>query len=237
MILLRKFKHWLSRRRLPFWFRFQGNWMYGWPIKKLLHPHEIETVRFFERNVKKTDIVVDIGAERGYYTQTFSRLAKKVYAFEPDPINYKWLYRATHKLENVLVIPIAIYNKTSAMNLSASRPGSGVGSIVYIIGNECTEVLSMPLSSFPIEADWIKIDAEGAELEILEGMKKTHCTVEFSPKNLSQAHLDSDGYLDAIESMGYTIYFINNDGTHEKKARKEIEKLVQGHCNLYLEPN
>ena len=50
--------------------------------------------------------VLDLGANIGFYTVLFSKLAGKngkVFAFEPDAKNYKYLEGNTKTLHNVIV--------------------------------------------------------------------------------------------------------------------------------------
>src|SRR6185503_6252443 len=47
--------------------------------------HERSLTDLFNRLIRPTDVVFDVGANLGLHTLTFSRLAKHVVGFEPNP--------------------------------------------------------------------------------------------------------------------------------------------------------
>src|SRR5260370_4391252 len=56
--------------------------------------HEESTTSLFRSIVKEGDVVVDVGANVGYFTLLAAKLTGsngKVYAFEPEPRNYRYL--------------------------------------------------------------------------------------------------------------------------------------------------
>jgi predicted methyltransferase len=58
--------------------------------------HEESTTNLFRNIVKEGDVVVDLGANVGYFTLLTAKLVGrkgKVYAFEPEPRNYGYLLK------------------------------------------------------------------------------------------------------------------------------------------------
>ncbi|HRB19573.1 MAG TPA: FkbM family methyltransferase [Chitinophagales bacterium] len=107
-----------------------GDFLYknAFPVYNILYPvfkrkqdkHEIELLH---KNIRKGDIVLDIGANIGFYTQLLSDLVGengKVYAFEPDKKNYSYLQQNTGQLKNVAFFHKAVSNKTG--NLTCIIP-------------------------------------------------------------------------------------------------------------------
>lgn len=155
---------------------FKQGWLSGSTLHDWRYPPEQETVAFFEKNITKDDIVADIGANIGYYTILFSKLAKKVVAFEPSPRAFKWLKWNTRFLPNVEVVNKGIYSKRCKLPLYNS--GTGHGSVVYKQEGFTDEVELIPLSDYPETFTWAKIDVEGAEREILKNINVPNIVVE-----------------------------------------------------------
>ena len=56
--------------------------------------HEPFTTEIIKKEIKKDDIILDLGANIGYYTLIFAKLVGKkgrVFAFEPEPTNFTLL--------------------------------------------------------------------------------------------------------------------------------------------------
>lgn len=132
--------------------------------------------------IKSTDIVVDIGAQVG----TFSILASKivegqVYAFEPTNENFDILNEniIQNKITNITPIKKAIFSKSCEKKISICTCEGGAGShSFYDETSEKTEtVICTTLQDFMIrynleKIDFLKMDCEGSEYEILFNMPK-----------------------------------------------------------------
>lgn len=115
--------------------------------------------------------VVDIGANIGYYALMFSHLVGRhgrIICIEPEPNNLIELVRnvESNKLENVEVFPVAVGNTKGSIGLS-----SGVSARVADRGDEEIRVDVLPLGEVIREraVDFIKIDVEGFEGQVLDG--------------------------------------------------------------------
>ncbi len=166
--------------------------------------------------------VADIGANCGFFTLLFSRLAKEVYAYEPDPTSFSRLRKTTKRLKNVSIFNVAIGN--AGKQILYGQPGRGINSF-YFRTTPIAEVTVQPLQK---QFDFAKIDVEGAELDVLKNMPQCPCVVEYAPDHLPAR------YIDEIENMGYTIYIITKNGETEPFNETKLPKT--GYCNLYLEP-
>ncbi len=134
--------------------------------------------------VSEGDYIIDGGAYKGETSFWFlSKGAGKVYAFEPDFYNFSVLSKniKRNKLEGK-IIPIqkALSNKIGTFFFHTT--GSG-GSTLFNGGNETIEGITLDyfVEKEGLERlDFIKLDVEGAELEILEGAVET--IKKFKPK-------------------------------------------------------
>lgn len=145
---------------------------------------EITTVyRLDELTFEPGDIVIDIGAHVGVVS---CYLAKKwpqiqVYAFEPIAANYRRLLRNIEQNgpTNIVALNYAITADGRPIELSGdSDTNTGHYSAYAAQGTQCETVPSIPLPVFLDQHDitsvaLLKLDCEGAEHEILHGMRQT----------------------------------------------------------------
>ena len=134
--------------------------------------------------VSKGDYIIDGGAFKGETSFWFlSKGAGKVYAFEPDPYNFLVLSKniKRNKAEDKIIPVQKVFsNKIGTFSLYATGSGR---SAALTGGNETIEGIT--LDSFVEKEgldrlDFIKLDVEGAELEVLEGAVET--IKKFKPK-------------------------------------------------------
>ena len=95
---------------------------------------ETET-HWFVQSIRPGDVVVDLGANVGYYTILRGKLVGeigRVYAFEPDPVGFEILRRNVrlNGLHNVVLEQKAVSSKPGLIHLDiprAPRPWSWRG--------------------------------------------------------------------------------------------------------------
>ncbi|TXJ57326.1 FkbM family methyltransferase [Brachyspira aalborgi] len=153
-------------------------------IQRFKYPLEIEVfITFYifglkQYNIKnifevKNDAVVfDIGAFKGDTAYLFSKKCSnkaRIYAFEPDENNYKILLKIKdkYKLNNVIASNILFSNSETEINflsMDLNRPAVKMKSTTI---DKFTEENNIE------KIDYIKMDVEGAEKNILEGSIKT----------------------------------------------------------------
>ena len=166
---------------------------------------------------KEGDVVIDVGANIGKYTCVMARRVESkglVVAIEPHPTNFAVLTRniRNNDLRNVRALNIAAYDKNEEIPLFLSessgthgtREDMGFGSIM-VSAKKLDDVLLTELGVRRV--DWMKIDVEGAEYQVLEGM--TEIVKLFKPRLLlevSGATVGRDTQL--LESLGYSITLI-----------------------------
>ena len=127
-------------------------------------------------NIKKDDVVVDIGANIGAFSVLAAKKAfdGKIYAYEPDKENYDMLKKNTglNDLHNVFVSNAAVTGKRGYIDFFTSKLNNGGHSIYGTDSKKATKVKSTTLSGiFKInnlkKINYLKIDAEGSEYDIL----------------------------------------------------------------------
>src|SRR5215213_4106895 len=134
---------------------------------------------------KEGDIVVDIGAHMGRYTIISSKRVGangKVIAIEADPSNFGMLNRniELNQLTNVIPLNYAVYSKDTKIKLYLPEVESGYTIYNTIMYNRArTEDKFVEVNANTLDyllqlkgimdINWVKIDVEGAELEVLKG--------------------------------------------------------------------
>jgi FkbM family methyltransferase len=189
---------------------------------------EAAETSWFLRTVKPGDTVVDAGANVGYYTLIGSRLVGdkgKVYAFEPEPASFELLQKNVrlNGLTNVVLERKALSNHKGTLKLFIADTNKGDHRIYQPDGD------SRP--SFDVEAvrldeyfkdhkrgiDFLKMDTQGAEGFILEGMtgllegRTDGPTIfmEFWPYGLKGMRTDAGALLKTLQSYKYKLYDMN----------------------------
>lgn len=184
---------------------------------------EYEYEKFMLRIAEKCDTIFDVGANIGYYTVQFAKRTNgTVYAFEPMTYQSETLHRnlRQNSLTNVQTVKKIVSSSNGQERIFFSGiENTGKSSLVKETTNY-EEVSSVTLESFCDEhhiktIDLIKIDVEGYEFKVLEGLKRmlkeqsiTHIFVELLDKNLAKASSSSQEICDFLSEFGYQAYSI-----------------------------
>lgn len=153
---------------------------------KLMALHEDEILDQF--NPKSGDTVVDVGAHIGLYSLIAAKRvgpSGKVIAIEPDPENCTLLQRniELNGLTNITILQRAAFSSNSKLKLYLPGKERGFTKLSTIMATRAVtedfiEVDADTLDHLMLlqgitEVNWIKIDVEGAELEVLKGATST----------------------------------------------------------------
>lgn len=134
--------------------------------------------------LKEGDVVLDIGANIGYYALAEAKLVGetgKVYAIEPVASNFQLLQKNVNlnKFSNVETFQYAVGDKNEMADIFVSNMSNLCAVNKDAVGGEIVEV--QPVSMITIDEfikdkktpKLIRMDVEGYEYEILKGMKDT----------------------------------------------------------------
>ena len=182
----------------------------------------------FKNSVKEGDIVVDVGASIGYYTLIAARIVGnkgKVFAFEPDPKNFEILKKNVeiNKYHNVVLEQKAVSSITGKINLYSSE---GIG--FHSTNNPNSTSPAFPVESVSLDdyfgkrnlldkIDFVKIDVEGAEFQVLKGMttilkQSLHLKIftEFMKYFLVQVGVEPKNMLQLLSDNGFDFSYVND---------------------------
>ena len=147
--------------------------------------HEPATTRIFKKILNTGDIVVDVGANIGYFTLLAAQLVGwkgKVFAFEPALDNIKALREniELNKLENVRTFPVALgsYNSSDFETLYTCSREPARHSLVRTKEHDGKELVAVTTLDNILAVDMqqvrlLKTDTEGNELAVLRGARQT----------------------------------------------------------------
>ena len=118
-------------------------------------------------------IILDIGGNIGGFSLWADKrwANSKIYSYEPIKDNFNLLKENTKDMDNIVISNVAIGSKTETRRMYYGA--HNVGECSFINGAEQIEdgedVSVMPANLLP-NANIVKIDTEGAEIEILENI-------------------------------------------------------------------
>lgn len=144
-------------------------------LKMIFGRYEIGTTRFIKKNLRG-GVAFDVGANVGYYARLMSRYAKEVYAFEPDPDNFKILQENCKRYPNITPLNMAVSDTSGPVVLYKVRDSAMRHSLIDEGNTEKLPVSCTTLDAFiqqrGIEGvSMIKIDVEGVEQKVFAGMR------------------------------------------------------------------
>lgn len=158
---------------------------------------ELATTLLFKRLVRPKTVVVDVGANIGWYTLlAASRTGPegKVVSFEPEPTNFGLLARsiAANGFWWAKPFRACVADREGTVRLYVSPTNRGRHSIVYRRSEKNIDVESVTLQTFLPKTgveniDVLKVDAEGAEPLVFAGaghyLETTrHVLVDWDPQ-------------------------------------------------------
>jgi FkbM family methyltransferase len=128
---------------------------------------------------RQGDVIVDIGAGLGEFTLWCADAGASVLAFEPDPLAFACLERNVASLPDVQTFRLALWKERANLRLHGSADTTESSLIEDGKANSrLDDVEAWPLDQVPAIValpviDFMKVDGEGVEPEILAGAVRT----------------------------------------------------------------
>lgn len=192
---------------------------------------------------KSGAVFIDVGAHYGYYSLLVGSQVAGVtlWAFEPAPRNYELLKQnfSLNGLAPTHLLQIAISDKEGTGDYQITSHSSHCGfythsisSTVETVSVRC-ETLDRCLGGRPNGPTVIKIDTEGHEIRVLDGMKEIFVTIEdlilfieFNPPSLKSAGYDPGQLFAKLAEYGFDVFLIDDE-------RRETYKLSEDRWNQW----
>ena len=163
---------------------------------------------------------IDIGANVGVWSYWLSKYAKQVESFEPNPKIFNALKNI--KIKNVNSYNIALSNKSGSVDLLVpkgskgfSNQGASLSSIKVQGEHKRISIEAKCLDEYNfLDVDFIKIDVEGHEHEVIEGAQET--IKKFKPTmviEMEEKHnqIPIEDQISSVEKLGYKCCVLMNE--------------------------
>lgn len=196
-------------------------------------------IKLFKQICKKGDIVVEAGANIGTHTLALSQLVGetgKVFAFEPQRIVFQTLCAnmALNSITNVYAYQTALSDRQGHVmipDIHYDREGNfgGVEISKFTEGHPVPQIKLDDLTEIE-KLDFLKIDVEGMEKEVLDGAEKLirqYRPVMYIENDRKEK---SEALMNKIKVLGYKIYAHNpllyNADNFDKKSENLFGRIV-----------
>ena len=144
--------------------------------------NEVFIHKLYPYEIQPSDIVVDIGAHVGVFTVFAAKKAYngEVYSYEPEPTNFKQLKKnvVLNHLKNVKETRTGVAGRKGMRTFYVSNQHTGGNSIIKVPGKKIKAkftTLKDIIDDNEIDViDFLKVDVEGAEYEILLSTPKEY---------------------------------------------------------------
>jgi len=221
----------------------------------ILQPFEPYTTELFLRALKPGAVVLDIGAQFGYYSLLAAKIVGptgRVFAFEPVPSNFEIL-KKNIEINNFtsIIRPIrkAAGDKRGIVSIYLYKHSDSHGmfrhpkaTVKETLSIECITIDEFLEENAINAVNIIKMDIEGYEPYALEGMKqiifKSSNLILFTelvPGFLRLAGVKPEDYLKQLEKLGFDVQLIDEHSHCLKPVTEDF--LTKGdafrHANLY----
>ena len=212
---------------------------------------EYGTEILYRKVIRSDMVVVDIGANVGIYTLHALKAGAEVYAFEPTPETFNIL------LHNVALNGFEYSPKVHLYNSAVSDReemtefavvSNSCGHNSMFRENKDDKIIRVPTVRLDdtldgIKIDCFKVDVEGAEMLVLNGMEsllKNNASVvgfvEFAPGNLRRSGIEPRDLYDRLNQMGFRDIRLIDETSGETYAIHDYKDICDAiSVNLYIQ--
>ena len=202
---------------------------------------------FYSQFIKPGDLCFDIGAYKGSRSEVFRELGAKTIAVEPQPKYVAYLQEKFMRDSKVIVVAKGLADKEGELPLLICEEADGLSTFSNDWGDafpgyQWNEKKIVPITTLDNLAEefgkpvFCKIDVEGFELQVLEGLTRPikYLSFEFT-KKLPQKIENCLNYLSSLGYCQFNFHF----GEPEKlffpnwvSTQKIVEEIKSNQNNI-----
>ena len=169
---------------------------------------------YSEAEIRRDDVVVDIGANIGGYAVLAAKSGARVFAYEPVPETYQLLSKniIINNCHTVKSYNVAVGSKIGELTLNVNPQAAGLDSIYHTFSStEKIKVPSIDLHEIFVQnklkkIDVLKIDVEGAEYDILLNARSSDM------RKVRTITMEYHDFLDHGHNKKELIRFLRSNG-------------------------
>lgn len=172
-------------------------------------------------DIKSGDVVFDVGASYGTYTLSALSMGAKVFSFEPEPTVFCDLVRnvdLNNWSSQCMLFNSGLWSSKMSLDMKSYAPHWPEQTISCSYAMETLDNISS--MSKLNKLDWMKIDVEGAEENVIRGGLQT--ISKFAPKLIIECHIFLDPKI--IENIK-SLLLMANDYEFEEVPRPPCTML------------
>jgi len=212
-----------------------------WTLRNFVKPRLTDCI---ENELKKKSVFVDVGANIGFYSILASKKVGKngkVFSFEPEHKNHRLLrknIRRNHR-KNIVPLKKVVGEKDGKISFYINKDNPSDHRAYNNNENwKHIELDSVNLDNFFKESnhkvDFVKIDVQGFEESVLNGMKQIihknkqiKIIMEFWPVALESAGTKPEKIISYLDKEGFKFYPIRENGKYSRvlSATEVLNKL------------
>lgn len=174
-------------------------------------------------NIKSGDVVFDVGSSYGTYALTAAAVGAQVFCFEPETTVYNDLVYniKLNRWENkCLAANLALWSHPTVVDMKSYAPHWPAQTITSMYR---AETLDNIVKQYNVsKVDWIKIDVEGSEEQVIFGAHKT--ISKFHPNMIIECH----NFLDSEISSRIKNFLLNIHPNYH------IEEVLRDPCIMLV---
>jgi len=170
--------------------------------------------------VEKGDVVLDIGANKGFFTlDALQKGASKVYCVEPVRQSFEQIKKLINNFSNVKPINMAIGETNGTIDMFVDSNDSATNCVTshgFIFGRDSNKVevesvnINTLIEQINKKINFMKVDCEGSEFELFKTISEKNL------KNIDKLVIETHGdeidkfVYDTIISHNFRVYRHNN---------------------------
>ena len=213
--------------------------------------HDEKDAMIVRNNIKKDEIVVDLGAHIGYYSLMMAKLvgqSGRVFAFGPELRNLELLKKNVefNSYSNITIVSKAVSDINGECSLFIGQESFGANKIFKPKKTNTQEFEESKTKTIRLDdyfkklgilekISFIKMDIEGSEISALRGMKNIlklnknlKIFTEINKNALEDNNSNFREMLELLEVYNFKFYISDDKEIELKKMNiDEFEKLLQ----------